>query len=184
MSIIPKDLLEYVQFMVDTADADRLECAERRGRRDKMAHIYRALDVANYFLFKGQKDEDLISNLKLQKLVYYAQGIHLALYGKPLFKEHIKAWNYGPVIPELYFRYNKHEANGISPDQGFKETQIDKETRVFLDEIYTVFGQFSAKRLIDFTHNDQCWKDARPNGIITHKAMQNCLKKYLRHGKK
>ena len=45
--------------------------------------IYTASDIANYFLFKAGKDQELLSNLKLQKLIYYAQGIHLAtLYRK------------------------------------------------------------------------------------------------------
>ncbi|MBC6455939.1 MAG: DUF4065 domain-containing protein [Hormoscilla sp. SP5CHS1] len=66
-------------------------------------------DVANYFL--AQQDEsagDLISNLKLQKLVYYAQGFHLAIYVRPLFTEAIAAWTHGPVVPELYEYYQKY----------------------------------------------------------------------------
>ena len=60
-------------------------------------------DVANYFLSLCDEDAgDLISNLKLQKLVYYAQGFHLAISGEPLFDEKIMAWEHGPVIPQLY----------------------------------------------------------------------------------
>lgn len=57
-------------------------------------------DVAKYFL--AQQDEtagDLISNLKLQKLIYYAQGFHLAISDRPLFPEPIKAWIHGPAVP-------------------------------------------------------------------------------------
>ncbi|MEM9215382.1 MAG: type II toxin-antitoxin system antitoxin SocA domain-containing protein [Cyanobacteria bacterium P01_F01_bin.150] len=65
-------------------------------------------EVANYFLSLMDEDAgDLISNLKLQKLVHYAQGIHLALYDKALFPETIEAWTHGPVVPELYHRYEK-----------------------------------------------------------------------------
>jgi uncharacterized phage-associated protein len=149
-----------------------------------MAHLYRALDVANYFLFTAQKDGELLSNLKVQKLVYYSQGISLALHGKPIFSDPIKAWSYGPVVTALYGRYKKYGMGGIPADPSFKPEKIDLETKKLLDEIYTVFGQFSATRLIDFTHSDQCWKGAHPNKIITHKAMQESLKKYLKHGKK
>ncbi len=45
---------------------------------------------------------DVITQLKLQKLMYIAQGIHLALYDAPLFKEEIEAWQHGPVVRELY----------------------------------------------------------------------------------
>ena len=144
-----------------------------------MEYTYSALDIANYFLFKAGQEEELLSNLKLQKLVYYAQGIHLAYYGKPIFKDVIKAWTFGPVIPTLYNAYKEHGASGISVPESFNPKNIDKKMRDFLDEIYKVFGQFSAGRLSDFTHTDQCWKDAHPNGVISHKAMQESLKKYL-----
>jgi uncharacterized phage-associated protein len=153
-----------------------------------MEHIYSALEIANYFLFKAAKDEELLSNLKVQKLIYYAQGIHLAIYGTPIFKEPIVAWAYGPVVRGLYSIYKKYGAGGILPDESFNPKSIDKETREYLDEIYTAFGQFSATRLMDFTHTDQCWKDAwkdtNPNKIITHKSMQESLKKYLKSDKK
>ncbi|WP_208932366.1 Panacea domain-containing protein [[Haemophilus] ducreyi] len=58
----------------------------------------------NYFLSQCNSEEngDLISNLKIQKLVYYAQGFSLAINNKPLFSEKIQAWTHGPVTPELY----------------------------------------------------------------------------------
>lgn len=143
---------------------------------------YNASIIANYFLFKAQSDnQELLSNLKLQKLIYYAQGLYLAMKGIPLFNEQIKAWEYGPVVPELYRKYKEHKAEGIPADESFKPESIDPETREFLDEIYSVFGQFSAIRLMDLAHTDQCWKDARPtNGVITHKAMKETLKKYVK----
>ena len=146
--------------------------------------VYTASDIANYFLFKAGKDQELLSNLKLQKLVYYAQGIHLAFYGTPLFKDLIRAWAYGPVVPSLYGTYKHCGSGGIPPNEAFDPELIDEETREFLDEIYTAFGQFSATRLMDFTHTDQCWKDSHPNKVITHKSMEESLKKYLKNGKK
>lgn len=150
-----------------------------------MSIKYSAYDIANYFLWKAQKEnQELLSNLKLQKLVYYAQGIHLALYGTPIFKDQIKAWAYGPVISELYGIYKQYGAGGIPPDESFDPEIIDKDIKEFLDEIYTAFGQFSATRLMEFTHEDQCWSDAYPNKVITHKSMGKSLKKYLKNGKK
>ena len=60
-----------------------------------MASVF---DVANWFLSKGS-----VTHKKLQKLCYYSQAWHCALYdGTPLFAERIEAWVHGPVIPELY----------------------------------------------------------------------------------
>ncbi len=147
---------------------------------------YHAIDIANYFLYKAEKateeDQELISNLKLQKLVYYAQGLHLAEYNEALFSERIEAWQYGPVVPELYHYYKDNGSEGIRADAKFKPLSIDKNTRMFLDDIYEVFGQYSAIRLMKFTHSDQCWIDAGIGNEITHKAMGNDLKKYLKDG--
>lgn len=150
-----------------------------------MTPKYSALNIANYFLCKAQEateeDQELISNLKLQKLLYYAQGLYMAIYGKPLFSDKIEAWTYGPVVPKLYHHYKKHNSNGISVDKNFNPSIIIKDTRKFLDEIYEVFGQFSAIRLMNLAHSDQCWIDAGIRNEITYASMGNCLKKYLRN---
>lgn len=144
---------------------------------------YKAIDIANYFLAKAQQEnQELLSNLKLQKLVYYAQGLHLAIYNKPLFNETIEAWQYGPVIPDLYHRYKKYGMNGIPADKKFDTSLIDKKTKEFLDEIYQLLGQFSAFRLMELAHSDKCWIDAGINNEITLDSMRNDLKKYLKNG--
>jgi len=75
-------------------------------------------DMAKYFLsLTDENVGDLISNLKLQKLVYYAQGFHLAMHDKPLFDEETEAWTYGPAIPELCSEYKKYGSGHIpSPE--------------------------------------------------------------------
>jgi uncharacterized phage-associated protein len=145
-----------------------------------MSAIYSAFDIANYFLFKAANDEDFISNLKLQKLVYYAQGLSLALHNTPLFLEDVEAWTYGPVIPQLYHAYKEHGSNGIPANPDFDPEEIDENTRSFLDEIYTVFGQFSAPRLIDISHSDECWNKDAIGEVISHEDMAKALKKYLK----
>lgn len=138
-------------------------------------------EVADYFLAKAgvQADEetgDLISNLKLQKLVYYAQGFHLALHDKPLFEERIEAWMHGPVVPDLYHEYKHFGAEGI-PGPQIDLTKYDADTRELLDEVYTVFGQYSAWKLRNMTHEEKPWIDAAPlAAIITHEAMRDYFK--------
>ena len=156
-----------------------------KGGISTMTSKYTALNISDYFLYKAQEateeDQELISNLKLQKLVYYAQGLYIAVYGKPLFSDKIKAWNYGPVVPELYHYYKKHNSRGIPADKNFNPKTINRDTKKFLDEIYEVFGQFSAIRLMKLAHSDQCWIDAGIKNEITCASMGNCLKKYLQN---
>lgn len=62
-------------------------------------------DIAKHFIRFANEEGSFISNLKLQKLVYYAQAWHLAIHGTPLFEEDFEAWVHGPVIPSLYQKY-------------------------------------------------------------------------------
>ena len=71
-------------------------------KKKKMS--YQAIDIANKLLTRAKREEngELMSNLKLQKMLYYEQGFHLAYFDTPLFKDEIEAWMYGPVIPAVY----------------------------------------------------------------------------------
>ncbi|NJM68627.1 MAG: SocA family protein [Acaryochloris sp. RU_4_1] len=117
------------------------------------------LDVAWYFVQKGNGDPS-ITQLKLQKLVYYAQGFYLGLYGKPLFLESIEAWEYGPVAPVLR---NKHINLGAKPislnDISCEKPIGDDEVRTHLERIWLCFGHYTAGKLVDMTHQESPWKE-------------------------
>lgn len=132
-----------------------------------------ANDIAKYFLtLTDEECGDNISNLKLQKLLYYAQGFHLAIYGKPLFDEPIHAWQHGPVVEAIYHRYKKHGANAIPVPKAVDFTKYPKDVRELLEDIYEVYGQYSATKLRNLTHDEPPWKDAEDGAEIPHKAMK------------
>jgi uncharacterized phage-associated protein len=136
-----------------------------------------ARDVAKYFLMRSDPDSgDTISNLKLQKLLYYAQGFHLAVFGEALFPEPIVAWRHGPAVRCVYATYAGYSSGGIEPPENFDPTVIPAQSRDLLDEVYTTYGQYSAWRLRDMTHNEAPWCDAwSPDGPeveITPHAMK------------
>lgn len=135
-----------------------------------MASVY---DVANYFLAQADEDAgDSISNLKLQKLVYYAQGLHLALFDAPLFDEPLEAWMHGPVSPALYRVFRDYGSAGIPVPQGANFDALNDEQKEFLDEVYSVYGQFSAWKLRNMTHEEAPWKDTPSNMVISHEALK------------
>jgi uncharacterized phage-associated protein len=134
-------------------------------------------DIARYFL--AQIDEeagDLISNMKLQKLVYYAQGVHLALHDRPLFPEPLEAWTYGPVVPELFYAYKQYGSGAIPPPCDMDFSIYDSQTRELLDDVYAVFGQFSAWMLSNMTHKEPPWKDTP----IGHEISSEVLRDYFK----
>lgn len=125
-----------------------------------------AKQVADYFLsLVDDEVGDALSNLKLQKLVYYAQGFHLALEGEPLFAETIEAWEHGPVIPALYRGLQQHGPEPVpAPLNGVNRTEYPEHVRELLDEVYSVYGQFSAWKLRNMTHEERPWREAYDRG--------------------
>jgi uncharacterized phage-associated protein len=116
-----------------------------------------AHDVAKYFVsLVDEEAGDSITNLKLQKLLYYAQGAHLALHDAPLFPERIEAWTHGPVVPDVYHRYKQHGSEPIPVEQ-IDLNAYNAQVREVLDEVNEVFGQFSALKLRAMTHNEPPW---------------------------
>jgi len=126
-----------------------------------MAAVVDVLDVANFFLIASDNEEnqDGISNMKIQKLLYYAQGFHLALFDAPLFSSAIKAWTHGPVCPNVYHEYKKYGKNPIPVPTKFSYKVFSKEQIDLLNEVYEVFGQFSAGKLRRMTHEEPTWEN-------------------------
>ncbi|HZX36635.1 MAG TPA: type II toxin-antitoxin system antitoxin SocA domain-containing protein [Thermodesulfobacteriota bacterium] len=142
--------------------------------------MYTCQDIAEYLLaLVDEEVEELICNLKLQKLVYYAQGFYLALNDKPLFNEPIEAWAHGPVVKELYQKYRSNGASGIPRPENIDLSKYDKETQDFLSEIYKLFGQYSGWKLREFTHGEAPWRNTyniRHDGIISQDEMKEYFK--------
>lgn len=117
-------------------------------------------DIAECFLFLDEQNQGSgISNLKLQKLVYYAQGFFSALFDKPLFDEDIMAWQHGPVVPELYHLYKDYGRNPIPRVVDFDTQKLDKDELDLITEVYEVFGPFEAWKLRNMTHEEAPWID-------------------------
>ncbi|MEM6598403.1 MAG: type II toxin-antitoxin system antitoxin SocA domain-containing protein [Cyanobacteria bacterium P01_D01_bin.36] len=142
--------------------------------------MMRAVDVAHYFLCQLDSDAgDLISNLKLQKLLYYAQGFHLAVCDEPLFEEPIEAWTHGPVVSEAYHEFKEFSSSAIPCPVGFDFSIFDAETSELLDEVYTVYGQFSAWKLREMTHEESPWRETPSGQTISHDKMKQYFQTQL-----
>lgn len=139
---------------------------------------YSASLIAKWFLYYNYKliedeDADYISNLKLQKLLYYAQGSYLALTGKRLFKEDLYAWEHGPVVPEVYREYKINGSRGIEYTKGDYDGSVTEEDESILKQVYEIFGAYSAWGLRDKTHNEAPWKETDINKVIDTELIKN-----------
>lgn len=136
--------------------------------------MFSAKSIANYFLDLAAASGQPISPMKLQKLVYYAQGWYAGYTGRPLINEAVEAWQYGPVIPSLYHEFKRFGAGNIAGKAfeydalGVREAAApaDPEIRTFLQNVFNSYGQYSGIRLSEMTHApgtpwDTTWNECR-----------------------
>lgn len=132
-------------------------------RRRYMESIY---SVANYFLSR-----EAMSHKKLQKLCYFAQAWYLANYDKPLVPNRFEAWVHGPVSPDLYSKYRGWGWEAI-PQCNERIVFEDDLIPRFLEQVYEVYGGYSAEQLESITHVEEPWKKAR-NGCSVSAYSRN-----------
>ena len=141
-----------------------------------------ALDVSEYFLKAlSEPDQgDIISNLKLQKLLYYAQGIHSVRCDKPLFKDKIYHWQHGPVVKSVYNEYKQYTTQALSiPDKVKNLLKFSKEDKDSIRLTYNYYGKYSAWLLSEKTHQEDPWKNTKQGEVITKKTIKTFFKKEL-----
>ena len=136
---------------------------------------YGALAIANYFLERARLLGESLDQLKVEELVYLANGEHIATKGEPLIDEQVEAWRYGPVIPSLHHAFHPPgdppvdvPASYLIPP-GLGETSpdaieevvptIDTATapdhdfvRALLDRVWQIYGRYTGIELSNMTH--------------------------------
>jgi uncharacterized phage-associated protein len=138
-----------------------------------------ARDVAEYFIsILDLEAQDFLTNLKVQKLLYYAQGLALAYWSARLFPEKIIAWQLGPVVIEVYKDYEKFGGSPLSLSPNFSPDNYDKETKKLLKKVFDEYGKYSAGKLVDMTHNETPWKKTKINSEISIKHIQDFFKQF------
>lgn len=119
-----------------------------------------AFEVVPYLLRRARKSSvDLVTPLKLQKLLYYAQAWSLVFRRKALFYEDIEAWVHGPVVPSVYRRYKQYSYNTLPEEDLINELKTDEID--LLDMVLMNYGKKSARFLEELTHSEFPWIKAR-----------------------
>lgn len=136
-----------------------------------MGKGYSALDIATWFIYKTNAEikenqainDDYeiyegVTHLKLQKLLYFAQGISLAKNNVVLFNDKIEAWEHGPVVKTVWKKFSSKGRNEITIDDVINENEIirkiesDARTREVLHMTYDNFAIYTAWQLRNMTH--------------------------------
>jgi len=146
--------------------------------------------IADYFIGLSNVTGSLITNLKLQKLVYYADAWHLANYDTCLIEEDFQAWVHGPAIPALYGQYKEFGWQPIlrtDLDENTYNKLLDElkpQTKKLLEVVCESYFSLTAFELERLTHNEDPWKitrDGLPDDQPSEKVIdKNLMKDYYK----
>lgn len=123
----------------------------------------RAEEVASHLIYMAEADEESerLSPMRLQKLLYYTQGWGIACLERPIFREKIKAWTYGPVVPQIFHQFKAHGKNGIPPEAVEVPRTMEPSELTLIQSVWATYRAYSAVSLSEMTHNEDPWKEAR-----------------------
>ena len=135
------------------------------------------LEAARYLVcLSYQEDRRSLTHLKLQKILYLAQGWSFVWDSKALFPEDFCAWEYGPANEKVYETFKKYGRSEISASEGIPGV-ADKDARDTLEAVWGEYGKRTAYDLVDLTCSQTPWENARANNIRITNA---CISTYFR----
>lgn len=122
-----------------------------------------AKDIAKYIIsyfsnIPTNEMEGGLTNLKLQKLLYYVQVMHLKKYKSPAFNNKIEAWNYGPVVVDVYREYKHNGKNVLDIDN--PTFNLPANMQDVVDGVIEEKGMYTGYSLMRQTHREKPWKNA------------------------
>lgn len=154
--------------------------------------MWKAEQLANWILVRHSSamnrdiaNDEYITQMKLHKLLYYVQGVYLALFDEKLFDEDMLAWQHGPVVRSIFDKYQGTRELGTTEfDQeqmnDFEEINDDEDARTVLEAVYEQFGKYSAGQLRNMTHSETPWIEAWESGHGTEKISNKLITEYFR----
>lgn len=115
--------------------------------------MYSSITVTNRFLTLAQERHDSLTPMQILKLVYIAHGWTLGLYGHPLIREEVEAWQYGPVIPSLYNAVRKFRSRPVEgPLRGGGNEELNAIAADVVEQVYGIYGSLHGLALSRLTH--------------------------------
>lgn len=137
--------------------------------------MYSAIEVAKYVINRSQEIDSPVSNLKLQKILFYIQAAMLVKLKKPCFRDEIIAWTYGPVIKEVYDKFKiygrdmipfqeqtrdmEFDYNRIEIKFEVSKTNINVEEKEIINQVIDAYSKIQNPFvLVEKTHSEEPWK--------------------------
>lgn len=138
--------------------------------------MYSAMDVANYVINFSVDSNEEITNLKLQKLLYYIDAAFLVKKGESCIFQNFKRWRHGPVIPDVYSKFRVYLNTSIPRRD--ENPEISLEDRNLINTVIESNFKFDPWELVDRTHKETPWLETASNDVID----KNVIKNYFLNG--
>lgn len=122
---------------------------------------YSALEVAKYVIFYEHSKGREISNLRLQKLLYFIQAKFYSTTGKPCFSDEMEAWEFGPVVASVYHAFKIFGSFDINITPVI--INIDTESKLLINNILDSCADYPTYQLVEISHKQAPWLQARNN---------------------
>ncbi|MDW4411631.1 DUF4065 domain-containing protein [Staphylococcus saprophyticus] len=107
------------------------------------------------------------SELKLQKLMYFAQREAIAITGEPLFENQFEGWQYGPVLTELRHFFEEDQSKSV--------INLDETSKYIIDNTVTRYGKYEPWYIANLSHKETSWKNSR-KGLSDNEKGNNLIK--------
>ena len=165
----------------------------------EMIRMYSALDVARYVVNYANAHGMIVSNLKLQKILYFIQlKFLLNNPARPCFDEDIEAWTFGPVVPVVYREFKRYGSLGIPEVKKYFDqskglwnmeiknysTKLTPDDQEVVNEVVNLCDKYSASDLVTITHKQspliEAYKKRKRNAVISIESMVDYINRYIR----
>lgn len=152
---------------------------------------YPASVIAYAFVEKGIEEGRFVTQMKLQKMVYFAHGYHLAKYGEALVNEKFEAWKFGPVVQDIYQTYKLYGSDPImdtfflpKPPRNYRYKPLTDSAADAIEYTWKVTKDLSANQLSHWSHLDgspwaTVYDSAKSSNTISDESIREYFQKLL-----
>lgn len=128
---------------------------------------YSAINISASLMAEADTMNLSVTNLALQKYLYFIQIWNMKANKKPAFSDDIEAWRHGPVIRDIYNKFRKYISSPIDPqDKVLKESRVvlDNDTYQVVQYVLQKYSELSDWDLVRIARATQPWEDAYISG--------------------
>lgn len=164
---------ECLKNQLDINLKEKSSKSNDKGGIGNMSCKYSAMDIAMYVIEYANERNKPITNLYLQKILYYIQANELVETGEPIFNESIMAWKYGPVVEEVYSFFSSFGSSTIKYNNIFYNAKsIENVVKERINKIVDIKMDIPAWELVQKTHEEAPWKKLTENGKVLNKEIE------------